>query len=90
MAEVQAASADSAVSGVLVQLPLPAHISEAAVIAAIAPHKDVDGFTPVNAGRMLLGQPCFCLLYTSPAERRPRPTRCWRWCWSAATPPARI
>ena len=59
VAEVQAASADSAVSGVLVQLPLPAHISEAAVIAAIAPHKDVDGFTPVNAGRMLLGQPCF-------------------------------
>ena len=59
VARVQAASADSAVSGVLVQLPLPAHISEAAVIAAIAPHKDVDGFTPVNAGRMLLGQPCF-------------------------------
>ena len=59
VARVQAASADSAVSGVLVQLPLPAHISEAAVIAAIAPHKDVDGFTSVNAGRMLLGQPCF-------------------------------
>ena len=59
VAQVRAASEDGAVSGVLVQLPLPAHISEAAVIAAIAPHKDVDGFTPVNAGRMLLGQPCF-------------------------------
>ena len=59
VAQVRAASEDDAVSGVLVQLPLPAHISEAAVIAAIAPHKDVDGFTPVNAGRMLLGQPCF-------------------------------
>ena len=51
--------AECGITSQLVQLPLPAHISEAAVIAAIAPHKDVDGFTPVNAGRMLLGQPCF-------------------------------
>ena len=50
---------DPSVHGVLVQLPLPAHIDEQAVIAAIPPEKDVDGFTPVNAGRMLLGQPCF-------------------------------
>ena len=57
--KIAALNADKTVHGVLVQLPLPAHISEAAVIAAIAPHKDVDGFTPVNAGRMLLGQPCF-------------------------------
>lgn len=59
VAQVRAASEDGAVSGVLVQLPLPAHISEAAVIAAIAPHKDVDGFTPVNVGRLTIGQQCF-------------------------------
>lgn len=52
-------AADDTVHGMLVQLPLPAQIDEQAVIAAIPPEKDVDGFTPVNAGRMLLGQPCF-------------------------------
>ena len=52
-------NADSAIHGILVQLPLPAHISEKAVIAAIAPGKDVDGFTPVNVGRMLIGEECF-------------------------------
>lgn len=57
--QVLEASEDDTVSGVLVQLPLPAHIREDAVIAAIAPHKDVDGFTPVNVGRLVLGQPCF-------------------------------
>ncbi len=41
------------------QLPLPAQIDEQTVIAAIPPEKDVDGFTPVNLGRMLIGQPCF-------------------------------
>lgn len=59
VAQVLEASEDDTVSGVLVQLPLPAHIREDAVIAAIAPHKDVDGFTPVNVGRLVLGQPCF-------------------------------
>ena len=43
----------------LVQLPLPAHIDEQAVIAAIPPEKDVDGFTPVNVGRLTIGQQCF-------------------------------
>ena len=38
---------------------MPAHIDESAVIAAIPPEKDVDGFTPVNAGRLLTGEPCF-------------------------------
>lgn len=47
------------VDGILVQLPLPAHISEHQVINAIHPDKDVDGFHPVNAGRMVLGQPAF-------------------------------
>lgn len=52
-------NADSAIHGILVQLPLPTHISEKAVIGAIAPEKDVDGFTPVNVGRMLIGEECF-------------------------------
>jgi methylenetetrahydrofolate dehydrogenase (NADP+)/methenyltetrahydrofolate cyclohydrolase len=47
------------VDGILVQLPLPAHISERAVINAIDPAKDVDGFHPQNQGLMLLGMPCF-------------------------------
>ncbi len=50
---------DPSIHGILVQLPLPKHISEKAVIDAIAPGKDVDGFTPVNVGRMLIGEPCF-------------------------------
>ena len=52
-------AADPAVHGILVQLPLPKHIDEQAVIAAIPPEKDVDGFTPVNVGRMMIGEPCF-------------------------------
>lgn len=59
LAQIEALAADDAVHGILVQLPLPAHIDEAAVIAAIPPEKDVDGFTPVNAGRLLTGEPCF-------------------------------
>jgi methylenetetrahydrofolate dehydrogenase (NADP+)/methenyltetrahydrofolate cyclohydrolase len=47
------------VDGILVQLPLPDHISEAKVINAIAPEKDVDGFHPISLGRMVLGQPTF-------------------------------
>lgn len=52
-------AADKAVNGILVQLPLPAHIDEKAVIVAIPPEKDVDGFSPVNVGRMQIGEPCF-------------------------------
>lgn len=48
---------DRSVHGILVQLPLPAHIDEARVIAAIAPAKDVDGFHPVNVGRLAQGKP---------------------------------
>lgn len=47
------------VDGILVQLPLPGHIDEAAVIRAVDPNKDVDGFHPMNAGRLLLGLPGF-------------------------------
>src|SRR5690606_24036730 len=46
---------DPAVNGILVQLPLPAHIRASAVIEAIDPAKDVDGFHPVNAGRLATG-----------------------------------
>jgi methylenetetrahydrofolate dehydrogenase (NADP+)/methenyltetrahydrofolate cyclohydrolase len=49
-------NADPAIHGILVQLPLPAHIDSGAVIQAIAPDKDVDGFTFVNAGRLATGE----------------------------------
>jgi methylenetetrahydrofolate dehydrogenase (NADP+)/methenyltetrahydrofolate cyclohydrolase len=52
-------NADPAVHGILVQLPLPPSMDTQAVIAAIDPDKDVDGFHPVNAGRLSLGLPCF-------------------------------
>ena len=50
---------DPAIHGFLVQLPLPKHIDEDKVIEAIDPSKDVDGFHPVNVGRMLIGKPGF-------------------------------
>lgn len=50
---------DPDVDGILVQLPLPKHISDDEVINAIDPEKDVDGFHPVNAGKMLQGVPAF-------------------------------
>jgi methylenetetrahydrofolate dehydrogenase (NADP+) / methenyltetrahydrofolate cyclohydrolase len=52
-------NADPDVDGILVQLPLPKHISEQKVIDAISPEKDVDGFHPVNAGRLVQGLPSF-------------------------------
>jgi methylenetetrahydrofolate dehydrogenase (NADP+)/methenyltetrahydrofolate cyclohydrolase len=48
-------NSDDSVDGILVQLPLPAHIDSARVIAAIDPAKDVDGFHPINAGRLATG-----------------------------------
>ena len=56
---VKALNADPAIHGILVQLPLPKGISEKKVVDAIAAEKDVDGFTPVNVGRMLIGEDCF-------------------------------
>lgn len=50
---------DPRIHGILVQLPLPRHIDGDAVIAAIDPSKDVDGFSPVSLGKLLLGQPTF-------------------------------
>lgn len=57
--EVRRLNADPAIHGILVQLPLPRHIREKAVIDAISPEKDVDGFTPENIGRMMIGEDCF-------------------------------
>ncbi|GBE51980.1 bifunctional protein FolD protein [bacterium BMS3Bbin14] len=50
---------DAKIHGILVQLPLPGHINEAKVLFAIDPDKDVDGFHPVNIGKMMLGEQCF-------------------------------
>lgn len=50
---------DDKIHGILVQLPLPGHINEAKVLYAIDPVKDVDGFHPVNVGKMMLGEQCF-------------------------------
>ncbi len=52
-------NADPDIDGYIVQLPLPRHIDEQAIIMAVDPDKDVDGFHPVNVGRMSLGLPCF-------------------------------
>ncbi len=59
LAAVRAFNADPAIDGILVQLPLPDTSIEQDVIAAISPDKDVDGFHPVNVGRMMLGLPAF-------------------------------
>lgn len=52
-------NADPAVDGILCQLPLPGHINKTAVLEAISPEKDVDGFHPVNVGRLVNGAPGF-------------------------------
>lgn len=59
LAEIQTLNKDQSVDGILVQLPLPKHISEQKVISAIDPTKDVDGFHPVSAGNLTLGIPTF-------------------------------
>ncbi|MGP1352201.1 MAG: bifunctional methylenetetrahydrofolate dehydrogenase/methenyltetrahydrofolate cyclohydrolase FolD [Parasphingopyxis sp.] len=56
IAIVETLNADDAVDGILVQLPLPDHVDDKAVIAAIDPAKDVDGFHVVNAGRLAVGE----------------------------------
>jgi methylenetetrahydrofolate dehydrogenase (NADP+)/methenyltetrahydrofolate cyclohydrolase len=57
LALVAALNADPAIDGILVQLPLPAHVRAQAVIEAVDPAKDVDGFHPLNAGRLASGLP---------------------------------
>lgn len=57
LALVDRLNADPSVDGILVQLPLPKHLDEQAVVERIAPNKDVDGLTPVSTGRLALGLP---------------------------------
>ena len=59
LATVQKLNEDPEVDGFIVQLPLPKHIDEQKVIEAIDHRKDVDGFHPINVGRMMIGLPCF-------------------------------
>ena len=59
LAKVRELNNDPDVDGFIVQLPLPRHISEQKVIEAIDYRKDVDGFHPINVGRMAIGLPCF-------------------------------
>ncbi len=59
LAEIDRLNNNTEIDGFIVQLPLPKHISEQRVIEAIDPRKDVDGFHPVNVGRMSIGLPCF-------------------------------
>ena len=59
LGEIDRLNGDPDVDGFIVQLPLPKHISETKVTEAIAPQKDVDGFHPVNTGRMMMGMPSY-------------------------------
>lgn len=59
LARIAILNADSAIHGILVQLPLPAHIASERVLEAIAPQKDVDGFHVANAGALMVGAPEF-------------------------------
>ena len=52
-------SDDASVHGILLLRPLPAALDEARILRAIAPEKDVDGFSPINVGRMQIGEPCY-------------------------------
>jgi methylenetetrahydrofolate dehydrogenase (NADP+) / methenyltetrahydrofolate cyclohydrolase len=58
LAQVNAWNADPRIHGILVQMPLPKHINEQRVIEAIDPRKDVDGFHPVNVGKLVIGMEC--------------------------------
>ena len=59
LSEISRLNADPGVHGFIVQLPLPKHIDEQKIIEAVDPKKDVDGFHPINVGRMSIGLPCF-------------------------------
>lgn len=59
LGHIRALNENPEIDGILVQLPLPKHISEDKVINTISPAKDVDGFHPISLGRMVLGQPTF-------------------------------
>ena len=59
LAEIERLNQDADVDGFIVQLPLPRHINEQRIIEAINYRKDVDGFHPINVGRLAIGLPCF-------------------------------
>jgi methylenetetrahydrofolate dehydrogenase (NADP+)/methenyltetrahydrofolate cyclohydrolase len=59
LAKIQELNLNHEVHGILVQLPLPEHISSINIVNAIDPRKDVDGFTPTNLGKLITGQNCF-------------------------------
>ncbi|WP_263701563.1 bifunctional methylenetetrahydrofolate dehydrogenase/methenyltetrahydrofolate cyclohydrolase FolD [Bacillus thuringiensis] len=59
LAEIDRLNSDDRINGILVQLPLPKHIEEKAIIERISPEKDVDGFHPISVGRMMTGQDTF-------------------------------
>lgn len=59
LSEIEKLNNNDDIDGFIVQLPLPKHFDEQKVINAIHPQKDVDGFHPINVGRMVLGLPCF-------------------------------
>lgn len=59
LALVERMNNDPKINGILVQLPLPKHIDEAAILLAIDPDKDVDGFHPMNVGKMMVGEEAF-------------------------------
>src|SRR6516162_2129661 len=67
LALVEALNADPAVHGILVQLPLPKHVDSARVLEAITPAKDVDGFHPINAGLLSIGDMRRALIPCTPA-----------------------
>ncbi|EJQ55512.1 bifunctional methylenetetrahydrofolate dehydrogenase/methenyltetrahydrofolate cyclohydrolase [Bacillus wiedmannii] len=59
LTEIDRLNGDDRINGILVQLPLPKHIEEKAIIERISPEKDVDGFHPISVGRMMTGQDTF-------------------------------
>ena len=59
IALIEKMNADEKINGILVQLPLPKHINESRVLLAISPEKDVDGFHPMNVGKMVVGEQAF-------------------------------
>lgn len=59
LSRIEQFNRDERIHGILVQLPLPEHIDEMGILMAISPEKDVDGFHPVNVGKMVIGQRCF-------------------------------
>lgn len=59
IAQIHHLNEDPTVHGILIQLPLPQHIDEQLILNAVAPHKDVDGFNPVNVGKLVIGESTF-------------------------------